>query len=62
VINMNDYWLSQSAHLESELDNLRCEFDEMQRNYLKQIQNLERQLLEANLNAQSRGVTSENIQ
>ena len=59
---MNDYWLSQSAHLESKLDTLRCEFDEMQRNYVEQIQKLERQLLEANLNAQSRGVTSENIQ
>jgi hypothetical protein len=58
---MDNYWLSRAASVEAELDNLQRDFEEMQRTYKEQIQNLERQLLEANLNAQSGGTTSENF-
>ena len=62
TIKMNDYWLSQAASLEAELDSLKVSYEEMRRIYTEKIENLERQLLEANLNAQTRGITSENIQ
>jgi hypothetical protein len=58
---MDNYWLSRAANVEAELDNLQREYEEMQRTYKEQIEKLERQLLEANLNAQSRGLTSENL-
>ena len=57
-----DYWLSKASETEAQLDQLRVEFEETVRAYKNQIEDLERTLLEANLNAQSRGVTSENIQ
>ena len=56
-----DYWLSKSADTEAYLDQLRVEFEETTRAYKDRIEELERTLLEANLNAQSRGVTSENL-
>ena len=58
---MDNFWLSKAAEAEAHLDQLRIEFEETTRAYKNQIEELERKLLEANLNAQSGGVTSENI-
>jgi hypothetical protein len=57
-----DYWLSKASETEAQLDQLRVEFEETTRAYKDRIEELERTLLEANLNAQSRGVTSETLQ
>jgi len=57
-----DYWLSKASETEAHLDQLRVEFEEATRAYKSRIEELERTLLEANLNAQSRGVTNENLQ
>jgi len=62
VTNMDSYWLSKAAETEALLYEMTVEFEETAKTYKKRIEELERQLLEANLNAQSRGVTSENIQ
>jgi hypothetical protein len=56
-----DYWLSKASETEAQLDQLRVEFEETVRAYKDRINELERKLLEANLNVQSRGVTSENL-
>ena len=56
-----DYWLSRASETEAQLDQLRVEFEETVRAFKTRIEELERTLLEANLNAQSRGVTSENL-
>jgi hypothetical protein len=56
-----DYWLSKASETEAQLDQLRVEFEETVRAYKDRIDELERTLLEANLNVQSRGVTSENL-
>jgi hypothetical protein len=56
-----DYWLSKASETEAQLDQLRVEFEETVRAYKDRINELERTLLEANLNVQSRGVTSENL-
>jgi len=56
-----DYWLSKASETEAQLDQLRVEYEETVRAYKDRIEKLERTLLEANLNAQSRGVTSENL-
>jgi len=59
---MDNFWLSKAAETEAYLDQLRVEFEEATRAYKSRIEELERTLLEANLNAQSRGVTRENLQ
>mgnify|MGYP006270376925 CR=1 FL=1 len=59
---MDDYWLSKAAQVEAELDTLRVEYDEMKRIYNKRIEELERQLLESNLHATTRGINSADIQ
>ena len=56
-----DYWLSKASETEAQLDQLRVEFEEMIRNYKQRIEELELSLWKANLNAQSRGVISENL-
>ena len=56
-----DYGLSRASETEAQLDQLRVEFEETVRAFKTRIEELERTLLEANLNAQSRGVTSENL-
>lgn len=58
---MDNYWLSKASETEAQLDQLRVEFEESVKNYKDRIEELERTLLKANLNAQSRGVTSENL-
>jgi len=62
VTKMDNFWLSKAAETEAYLDQLRVEFEETTRAYKSRIEELERTLLEANLNAQSRGVASENTQ
>jgi hypothetical protein len=59
---MSDYWLSKAAAAESLLDQLRVEFEETVRNYQQRIEDLERIVLEANLQAQTTGVKNEHIQ
>jgi len=56
-----DYWLSKASETEAQLDQLRVEFEETVRAYKNRIEELERTLLKANLNVQSRGDTSENL-
>ena len=56
-----DYWLSKASETEAQLDQLRVEYEETVRAYKDRIEELERTLLEANLNVHARGVTSENL-
>ena len=56
-----DYWLSKASETEAQLDQLRVEYEETVRAYKDRIEELERTLLEANLNVHVRGVTSENL-
>ena len=59
--NMDNYWLSRAASVEAELEILQREYEEMKRIYNERVEELEQQLLRANLNAQTRGFTSESI-
>lgn len=50
---MNDYWLSKASEAEALLDTLRSQYEQMKLDYERKIQDLERELLEANCNIQT---------
>ena len=56
---MNDYWLSQAAMMESELENVKISYEQMKQEFEEGIQILERALLQANLEIQLRSVNNE---
>jgi hypothetical protein len=56
---MNDYWLSQAAMMESELENVKISYEQMKQEFEERIQILERALLQANLEIQLRSVNNE---
>jgi len=56
-----DYWLSKASETEAQLDQLRVEFEETIRAYKDRIDELERNLFEANLNAQTTGVSNQHL-
>ena len=59
---MDNFWLSKACETEAQLDQLRIEYEETVRTYEDRIKELERTLLEANLNAQTTGVSNEHLQ
>ena len=56
---MNDYWLSQAAMMESELENVKISYEQMKQEFEERIQILERALLQANLEIQLRSENNE---